>query len=223
MTPVLLLSDSYLANCAEPMLLPDPDTLPDISVQTAVTPPEFAPYRRDPATLARPWVIPGMRGMEHRIGGLEKEDVSGMVSYDAVNHQKMVHLRAQKIDGIADDIPLAEVVGEQEGELLIVGWGSTQGAIAAAVDELRRDGKSVSHLHLRYLNPFPKNLAEVLSRFRTLLVPENNLGQLSTLLRAKYPVLPEPFTKVDGRPFLIREIRAKVEEILSRDQCHTCG
>ena len=155
--------------------------------------------------------------MEHRIGGLEKEDVTGVVSYDAVNHQRMVHLRADKIAGIAADIPLAEVVGEEQGDLLIVGWGSTYGAIAAAVDELRRAGRLVSHLHLRYLNPFPRNLGEVLSRFRIVLVPENNLGQLTVLLRAKYPVVPESFNKVDGRPFLIREIQAKVEEILSRD------
>ena len=149
MTPVLLLSDSYLANCAEPMRVPDAESLPDIAVHTQVVPSEFAPYRRDPQTLARPWVVPGMPGMEHRIGGLEKEDVTGMVTYDAQNHQRMVNLRAGKIAGIAADIPLAEVTGEDQGELLIVGWGSTYGAIAAAVDELQRAGHSVSHLHLR--------------------------------------------------------------------------
>jgi 2-oxoglutarate ferredoxin oxidoreductase subunit alpha len=217
MTPVLLLSDSYLANCAEPMLIPDADALPDIAVSSPAAPSEFAPYRRDPRTLARPWVVPGTRGMEHRIGGLEKEDVTGVVSYDAANHQRMVHLRANKVAGIAADIPLAEVVGEEQGNLLIVGWGSTYGAIAAAVDELRRAGRLVSHLHLRNLNPFPRNLGDVLSRFRIILVPENNLGQLTVLLRAKFPVMPESFNKVDGRPFLIREIQAKVEEILSRD------
>ncbi|MHB0954961.1 MAG: 2-oxoacid:acceptor oxidoreductase subunit alpha [Pirellulaceae bacterium] len=217
MTPVLLLSDSYLANCAEPMLIPDADTFPDIAVNSPPAASDFAPYRRDLQTLARPWVVPGMPGMEHRIGGLEKEDGSGLVSYDAANHQRMVNLRAQKVAGIAADIPLAEVEGEPEGELLIVGWGSTYGAIAAAVDQLQRAGRAVSHLHLRHLNPFPSNLGEVLSRFRTVLVPENNLGQLPVLLRAKYPVAPESFPKVDGRPFLIREIVAKVEEILNRD------
>ena len=183
MTPVLLLSDSYLANCAEPMRIPDAESLPDIAVHTQVLPSEFAPYRRDPQTLARPWVVPGMPGMEHRIGGLEKEDVTGMVTYDALNHQRMVNLRAGKIAGIAADIPLAEVTGEEQGELLIVGWGSTYGAIAAAVDELQRAGRSVSHLHLRHLNPFPRNLGEVLSRFHHVLVPENNMGQLTVLLR----------------------------------------
>ena len=217
MTPVLVLSDSYLANCAEPMLIPDADALPNIEVSHQGAASEFKPYRRDPQTLARPWVAPGTPGMEHRIGGLEKEDVSGMVSYDAANHQRMVTLRAQKIAGIAADIPEACVEGDEHGELLIVGWGSTYGAIAAAVDEMRREGKSVSHLQLRYLNPLPRNLGEVLKRFRRVLVPENNLGQLSLLLRAKYPVVPEAFNKVDGRPFLIREIRSKAEEILCRD------
>jgi 2-oxoglutarate ferredoxin oxidoreductase subunit alpha len=175
------------------------------------------PYRRDPQTLARPWVAPGTPGMEHRIGGLEKEDVSGMVSYDATNHQQMVTLRARKIAGIAADIPEAHVEGDDQGDLLIVGWGSTYGAIAAAVDEMRHEGKSVSHLQLRYINPFPRNLGDVLARFRRVLVPENNLGQLSLLLRVKYPVSPEALNKIDGRPFLIREIRAKAEEVLSRD------
>ena len=217
MTPVFIMSDSYLANCAEPMLIPDPDSLPDIEVSHQGKASDFMPYRRDPQTLARPWVAPGTPGMEHRIGGLEKEDVSGMVSYDATNHQQMVTLRARKIAGIAADIPEAHVEGDDQGDLLIVGWGSTYGAIAAAVDEMRREGKSVSHLQLRYINPFPRNLGDVLARFRRVLVPENNLGQLSLLLRVKYPVSPEALNKIDGRPFLIREIRAKAEEVLSRD------
>ena len=217
MTPVLVMSDSYLANCAEPMLIPDPDSLPGIEVSHQGQASDFRPYLRDPQTLARPWVAPGTPGMEHRIGGLEKEDVSGMVSYDATNHQQMVTLRARKIAGIADDIPEAHVEGDDQGDLLIVGWGSTYGAIAAAVDEMRREGKSVSHLQLRYINPFPRNLGDVLARFRRVLVPENNLGQLSLLLRVKYPVSPEALNKIDGRPFLIREIRAKAEEVLSRD------
>lgn len=217
MTPVMIMSDSYLANCAEPMRIPDADSLPNIAVSSPVAAAEFKPYRRDQETLSRPWVAPGTPGMEHRIGGLEKEDVSGMVSYEAANHQRMVTLRAQKIAGIAADIPEARVEGDEHGELLIVGWGSTYGAIAAAVDELRREGRRVGHLQLRYLHPLPRNLGEVLARYGRVLVPENNLGQLSLLLRAKYPVTPEAFNKVDGRPFLIREIRSKAEEVLSRD------
>lgn len=217
MTPVMVMSDSYLANCAEPMRIPDADSLPNIAVSSPVAAAEFKPYRRDQETLSRPWVAPGTPGMEHRIGGLEKEDVSGMVSYEAANHQRMVTLRAQKIAGIAADIPEARVEGDEHGELLIVGWGSTYGAIAAAVDELRREGRRVGHLQLRYLHPLPRNLGEVLARYGRVLVPENNLGQLSLLLRAKYPVTPEAFNKVDGRPFLIREIRSKAEEVLSRD------
>ena len=215
MTPVLLLSDSFLANSAEPMRIPAADSFPDIHTQC--TPPgDFAPYRRDPQTLARPWVVPGTKGLEHRIGGLEKEDVTGRVTYDAENHGRMVELRARKIAGIAEDIPPASVCGPEFGPLLVVGWGSTYGAIAAAVAELQREGRPVSHLHLRYLNPLPSNVGEILARFDHVLVPENNCGQLRMILRSQFPVEPESQCKVEGRPFLIREIRAKIEEILNR-------
>lgn len=220
MTPVLLLSDSFLANGAEPMAIPRADSLPDLRLPAAQHSGHFAPYRRDPATLARPWVPPGTRGLEHRIGGLEKEDVSGAVTYDAENHQRMVRLRAEKIARIANDIPVATVAGDDRGELLVVGWGSTYGAIAAAVQDARRAGLSVSHLHLRHLNPMPRNVGEILGRFNRVLVPENNCGQLRVLLRNLYSIEPESLSKVEGRPFLIREIQAKIEESLHHEHAH---
>jgi 2-oxoglutarate/2-oxoacid ferredoxin oxidoreductase subunit alpha len=177
--------------------------------------PGFAPYKRDPDTLARPWAVPGTAGLEHRIGGLEKQEGSGLVTYDAENHRKMVELRARKIEGIARDIPLAQVDGDATGELLIVGWGSTHGAITAAVKLARAEGRSVSHLHLRHLNPLPSNVGDTLRRFRKVLVPENNLGQLCLVLRSRFLVDARPFPKVEGRPFLIREIRHVIEQELS--------
>jgi len=218
MTPVLVLSDSFLANSAEPFRIPDPDELPDIQVRAAVTAESFAPYRRDPETLARPWIAPGTPGMEHRIGGLEKEDVTGAVSYDAKNHHKMVSLRARKIAGIARDIPPAEVMGPESGEVLIIGWGSSYGAIVAAVHELQAQGRAVSHLQLRYLNPLPAKLGETMERFYHVLVAETNLGQLKTLLQDRFPRRVHPLNKVEGRPFLIHEIRAAIEELLNRGE-----
>jgi 2-oxoglutarate ferredoxin oxidoreductase subunit alpha len=175
---------------------------------------DFAPYRRDAQTLARPWAVPGTEGLEHRIGGLEKQDGSGLVTYDAENHRQMVELRARKIDGIARDIPPAPLDGDAEGDLLIVGWGSTHGAITTAVKQARAEGHSVSHLHLRHLNPLPANVGDVLRRFRQVLVPENNLGQLCLVLRSRFLVDAKPFPKVEGRPFLIREIRNAIEKEL---------
>ena len=217
MTPVLLLSDSFLANSAEAFPIPDPSQLPDLRViSPGKDTKDFAPYRRDPKTLARPWALPGTEGLEHRIGGLEKQDVTGMVTYDSENHRRMLELRAQKIAGIANDIPLAQPVGAAEGDLLVIGWGSTYGAIIAAVRQARDEGHSVAHLHLRHLNPLPKNLGEVLERFKRVLVPENNLGQLTGLLRSKFQSEINPLCKVDGRPFLIREIRNTIEEMLRK-------
>ncbi len=214
MTPVMLLSDSFLANSAEPWRIVSADELPDIRAAELIEGEEFAPYRRDPRTLARPWVAPGTPGRIHRIGGLEKTDVTGVVSYDAVNHQRMVDLRARKVEGIARDIPPVEVNGPGEGDLLVVGWGSTYGAIAAAVNEEQRAGRSVAHAHLRYLNPLPQDLGQVLRSYRHVLVPENNAGHLRSLLRDRFLVDVVGFPKVEGRPFRIREIQDRIETML---------
>ena len=215
MTPVIYLSDAYLANGAEPWKIPDLQTLPKITVEHPKAGEKFFPYQRDPQRLARPWAIPGTPGLEHRIGGLEKADVTGNVSYDPENHEKMVRLRAEKIEGIAKSIPDIMVNGDPQGELLIVGWGSTYGAITTAVDWLRKGGKSVSSIHLRYLNPMPKNLGDVLRRFKKVLVAELNLGQLRLLLRARFLVDIQGLNKVMGRPFKIAEIMAKAKELLA--------
>lgn len=216
MTPVIFLSDGYLANGSEPWPVPDYDSFAPIPIShPEATPDKFLPYQRDEKTLARPWAIPGTPGLEHRVGGLEKEDITGNVSYDPRNHEKMTHLRAAKIQSIAQDIPDLEVYGEPEGEVLIVGWGSTHGAITSSVEKLQRQGVSVSSIHLRYLNPFPRNLGEILSRFQKILIPEMNMGQLSMILRAKYLVDAHPLTKIQGQPFKISEIIAGVEKLLS--------
>lgn len=217
MTPVLVLSDSFLANSAEAFAIPDISGLPDLRVPSpGKDTPDFAPYRRDPGTLARPWAVPGTESLEHRIGGLEKQDVTGVVTYDSKNHRRMTELRAAKIQGIAQDIPLARVSGQPTGDLLVVGWGSTYGAIVAAVKQAREEGHAVSHLHLRHLNPLPTNLGEVLLRFRRILVPENNLGQLTALLRSRFPLEITALPKMEGQPFLIREIRNAIEDILKK-------
>src|SRR5947209_6365316 len=194
MTPVFLLSDGYLANGAEPWLVPDLTTLPKITVKHPTQPngngdgsAGFLPYQRD-ERLVRQWAIPGTPGLEHRIGGLEKEDVTGNVSYDPANHEHMIRTRAQKVANIADEIPLLEVDGPPEGDVLLVGWGGTYGSISTAAQRCRRKGHKVSHAHLRYLNPMPKNTGEVLKRFKKVLVPELNAGQLRLLLRGIYLV-----------------------------------
>ena len=214
MTPVILLTDGYLANGSEPWLIPSMDSIPDISVPFRTNPEGFQPYIRDEQTLSRPWAIPGTPGLEHRIGGLEKEHITGNVSYDPENHEFMVKLRQAKIDGIADHIPPAKVEGDEKGDLLVVGWGGTYGAIRSAVETKRREGKSVSHLHLTYLNPFQKNLGEILYNFKQILVPELNLGQLSKLLRAKFLVPAVSLNKVQGLPFKTIEIENKIDELL---------
>ena len=216
-TPVLLLSDGYLANGSEPWRLPEVEDLPDISVEFATEPnhvdadgnPEFWPYLRDPLTLARPWAIPGTPGLEHRIGGIEKEDGTGNISYDPANHEHMVHVRANKVAGIASDIPQLEVLGDvDDAELLVIGWGSTWGAIDGAVNRCRARGKKVAHAHLVHLNPFPSNLGEVLRRYPKVVVPELNLGQLSKLVRAEYLVDARSVTKIQGVPFTAGELEA---------------
>jgi 2-oxoglutarate/2-oxoacid ferredoxin oxidoreductase subunit alpha len=214
MTPVFYLSDGYLANGAEPWAVPDVNSLPKIEVKFWYDKSTFMPYARDEETLARPFAVPGTKGLEHRIGGLEKAHITGGVSYDPENHQLMVKLRQEKVNRVANDIPPLEVFGAPEGKVLVLGWGSTYGAITSAVEMLQKEGKSVSSAHLRYLNPFPKNLGEVLSRFETVIVPEMNLGQLCTMIRARYLIDAIAFSKVKGRPFEIREIIRKIEEYL---------
>jgi 2-oxoglutarate ferredoxin oxidoreductase subunit alpha len=218
MAPVILLTDGYLTNGAEPWKLPDVDALPKIEISHEADPATFHPYSRDPETLARPWVIPGQPGLEHRIGGLEKADITGNVSYDPLNHEKMVKLRAEKIQRIANDIPALEVDGDPSGRLLVLGWGGTYGAIKSACNRIRRTGGKVSNAHLRYLHPFPKNLGTVLSRFETVLVPELNLGQLRYMLTANYPKTHlVGLNKVQGKPFKIREVQTKIQELLAQE------
>ncbi len=214
MTPVVLLSDGYLANGAAPWLIPSYEELAPIPVQFRTEPEGFFPYLRDPATLARPWVRLGTPGLEHRIGGIEKEDVTGNISYAPANHERMTHLRAQKVAAVAQEIPPSTIRGEESGDLLIVGWGSTYGSIAAAVDALVAQGRSVGHLHLRHLNPFPPDLGEILGRFRRVLVPEMNMGQLRTLLRATYLVDAIGLNKIQGQPFKVSEIVEKSVRLL---------
>jgi 2-oxoglutarate ferredoxin oxidoreductase subunit alpha len=216
-TPVILLTDGYLANGAEPWRLPDVDTLPDLSVAFATEPNHdgtFWPYLRDPETLARPWAIPGTPGLMHRIGGIEKQDGTGNVNYDPANHELMTHIRADKVARIAGDIPAVEVEGDADADLLVLGWGSTWGPISEAVRRVRATGAKVAHAHLAHLNPFPANLGEVLARYPKLLVPEMNLGQLSKLVRAEYLVDAQSLTKVQGLPFSATEIEHQIVEMI---------
>lgn len=215
MTPVMLLSDGYIANGAEPWRIPDVEELPDLHVTFREDPVGFLPYARDEVTLARPWATPGHAGLEHRIGGLEKADGTGHISYEPANHDKMVRLRAARIAGIARDIPDATVSGPDQGDLLVVGWGSTYGAITAAVKSCQAVGHSVAHLHLRHLNPMPRNVGDILKRYKKVMVAELNLGQLDMLLRAKFLTPTVGFTKVQGRPFTQAELETKIEEVLS--------
>jgi 2-oxoglutarate ferredoxin oxidoreductase subunit alpha len=214
MIPVIVLSDGYLANGAEPWKIPELSELPDFPVHFRTDPEGFMPYARDPQTLARPWAVPGTPGLEHRIGGLEKQDVTGNVNYEPLNHERMVRLRAAKVEAIVQDVPDAVAAGDPDG-VLVVGWGSTYGAITAAVRAQREKGRRVAHVHLRYLNPLPRNLGEMLGRYRKVVVPEMNMGQLSWLLRAKYLVDAQGLNKIQGKPFKQSEIEAKIEEVLS--------
>jgi 2-oxoglutarate ferredoxin oxidoreductase subunit alpha len=214
MVPVIMLSDGYLANGAEPWKIPELAELPEIPVSFRTDPAGFLPYARDPQTLARPWAVPGTPGLEHRIGGLEKQDGTGNVNYEPLNHEKMVLLRAAKVAAVVQDVPDAVPAGDPDGDLLLVGWGSTYGAITAALRAQRDKGRRIGHLHLRHLNPLPRNLGQVLARYRKVVVPEMNLGQLLWVLRAKYLVDAEGFNKVQGKPFKQAEIEAKIEEVL---------
>jgi 2-oxoglutarate ferredoxin oxidoreductase subunit alpha len=212
-TPVIFLSDGYLGMGSEPWLVPDYAKLPAIDPDFASDPETFKPYARNPETLARPWAVPGTPDLEHRIGGLEKSDITGNVSYDPGNHDKMVRLRAEKIERIANDVPDVEVTGEESGGLLVLGWGSTYGAITTAVQRARSKGLKVSAAHLHHLNPLPKNLGDVLKRYDRVLMPEINLGQMRMLLRARYLVDIIGLNKVSGRPFTISEVEEKINEL----------
>ncbi len=213
MTPVILLSDGYIANGSEPWRLPHDNEIPEIPVKFWTEKEGFAPYKRD-ENLSRPWVKPGTPNLEHRIGGLEKAHITGNVSYDPDNHDFMVRLRAQKVKNIANDIPDIEVVGEQEGELLVLGWGGTYGAITEAVKNVRKSGKKVSQAQLKYLFPFPKNLGKVLKGFKKVLIPEINMGQLATIIRSEFLIEPISLTKIKGLPYKTIEVQNKILEVL---------
>jgi 2-oxoglutarate ferredoxin oxidoreductase subunit alpha len=215
MLPVIVLTDGYLANGAEPWRIPGLDELGEIPVSLRTETEGFEPYARDPVTLARPWAVPGTPGLEHRVGGLEKQDGSGNVSYDALNHEKMIRLRASKVEALLADIPDAVPAGDPDGDLLVIGWGSTHGGITAALRPVRQTGHRVGHVHLRHLNPLPANLGEVLKRYRQVLVPELNMGQLAWVLRAKFLVDTVSYCKVQGKPFKHSELKARMEEVLA--------
>jgi 2-oxoglutarate/2-oxoacid ferredoxin oxidoreductase subunit alpha len=214
MVPVIILSDGYLANGAEPWKIPNVEDLPKFEVKYETNPVGFQPYKRNPDTLARSWAIPGTPGLEHRIGGIEKQDVTGNINYEPLNHEHMVRTRAEKVAGIAQDIPEIVPAGDQSGDLLIVAWGSTSGPITAAMNAQREKGRKIGHVHLRHLNPFPRNLGDVLKRYKQILVPEMNMGQLVMILRAKFLVDAQSYGKIQGKPFKQSEIEDKIEELL---------
>jgi 2-oxoglutarate ferredoxin oxidoreductase subunit alpha len=221
MTPVMVLSDGYMGNASEPWLIPNFDSYTPFPVafadQNQVGEKGYLPYVREEKTLARPWARPGTPGLEHRIGGIERADGTGNISYDAENHQLMTNIRAAKIDGIANDIPLQDVEqGNESGRLAVVGWGSTHGPISRAVGNMRDLGHDVSHIQLRHIWPLPRNLGDLLGGFDQVLVPEMNNGQLVTVLRAEYLVPAEPLNKVNGQPFKIAEIEAAIQDRLDR-------
>ena len=221
-TPVILLSDGYLANGSEPWNLPSVDSLPDISVPFTTAPNHvdddgaevFWPYQRDESTLARPWAIPGTPGLMHRVGGLEKADGTGNIDYTPDNHETMVHLRAAKIAAIAADIPATTINGDEDADVLVLGWGSTWAAIDAAIQRRRRAGKKVASAHIMHLNPLPPDLGDILRRFERVIVPELNMGQLTALIRSTYLVDARCLSKVQGMPFKSREIEAAIDEAL---------
>jgi 2-oxoglutarate/2-oxoacid ferredoxin oxidoreductase subunit alpha len=214
MTPVFLLTDGYLANGSEPWLIPDASKLAPFGKAALPAVADFKLYKRDPETMARVWPTPGTPGYEHRLGGIEKQDVTGNISYDPDNHERMVRLRAAKVNKAAQDIPATEVLGEKKGDVLLIGWGGTYGAITAGVQNLQKQGKKVSSVHLRHLNPLPPDLGDIMAGFKHVLVPELNMGQLLKVLRAKYLVPATGLNKIKGQPFKVTEIEAGVEAVL---------
>lgn len=214
MTPVILMTDGYLANASEPWKFPKAADLPEVKAEFRTDPQGFFPYLRDEKTLARPWVRPGTPGLEHRVGGLEKDYLTGNISYAPNNHEQMVRVRYRKMDKITQEIPPTKIDGPEKGKLLVIGWGSTYGSITSAVKEFQAQGKSVSHVHLRFLNPLPADLGEIIGRFEKVLVPEMNMGQLLRVLRADYLVDAVGLNKIQGRPFKVSEISAKIARML---------
>lgn len=215
MAPVILLTDGYIANSSEPWRVPNPDLIAPIWVDHATNPDGFLPYKRDPESFARPWALPGTKGLEHRIGGLAKAPDTGNVSYNPAHHQQMVNERAAKVEKLADAIPEQDVYGAESGDLLVVGWGGTYGAIRSAVQQAIQEGLSVSHAHVRYLSPFPKNFEAMLGRYKTILVPELNQGQLSFIIQGKFCRKVVSHTKVQGKPFKISELHAAIVDALN--------
>jgi 2-oxoglutarate ferredoxin oxidoreductase subunit alpha len=216
MTPVLLLSDGYIANGSEPWLIPDVTTLPKIEIKhpgPIENGEKFLPYKRD-ELLARPWALPGTKGLMHRIGGLEKQDVTGNVNYEPANHQHMVNTRAKKVENVALEIPLQEVEGPANGDLLVLSWGGTYGACKTAVEACLEQGLSVAHCHLRWMNPFPRNLEKILRSYNKVLIPELNLGQLRMFIRAKYLIDAQGLNKVQGKPFAVQEVINEIRKQL---------
>jgi 2-oxoglutarate ferredoxin oxidoreductase subunit alpha len=224
MTPIFILSDGFIANSSEPWRLPELSALPDLRVKHPTdfnsngngdAEPHYLPYKRD-ERLVRPWAVPGTPNLEHRLGGIEKQDVTGNISYDPANHEHMVRTRAKKIANIAQEIPLQEVEGPPEGDLLVVGWGGTYGSILTAVQRAQREGLKVAHAHLRYLNPFPRNLGDLLKKYKKVLVAELNGGQLCLILRATFMVDAISYSKVQGQPFLVSELQAKMNQVVKK-------
>ena len=212
MMPVILLSDGYLANGSEPWEVPSLDDMPEIKTRKidSISDDKFMPYERDSKTLARQWAVAGTKGLEHRIGGLETEDVTGNVSYDPENHEKMIRLRNKKVEAVSDIVPDVVPFGDDSGDILVIGWGSTYGAIRTAVERLRDEGKSVSHIQLRYINPLPKNLGDILLKYKKIIVPELNMGQLNSILRSKFLINSIGLNKIKGKPLTVEEVYNKI-------------
>lgn len=218
MMPVVLLSDGYIANGTGPWKLPDPDSFASIPIRRPTDPATYLPYQRNPESLARPWAIPGMPGFEHRIGGLESQNETGNVSYDPNNHETMSLLREEKLKRVAEFLPDQVVVGPESGDLLVISWGGTYGAVYSAVTQCQKEGKSVAHAHLTHLNPFPKNLGDLLGNYRQILVPELNLGQLAKILKFSFDAEIEQLNKIQGQPFKIREIKSAIDALLAQGE-----
>jgi len=212
MMPVILLSDGYLANGSEPWEVPNLDDMPEIKTRKidSISDDKFMPYERDSKTLARQWAVAGTKGLEHRIGGLETEDVTGNVSYDPENHEKMIRLRNKKVEAVSDIVPDVVPFGDDSGDILVIGWGSTYGAIRTAVERLRDEGKSVSHIQLRYINPLPKNLGDILLKYKKIIVPELNMGQLNSILRSRFLINSIGLNKIKGKPLTVEEVYNKI-------------